>query len=246
MTLVAHKSGDGSVNPEDFNAVVDAVVALQAGGGGSQPAGDTGQIQYNDADALAASPDFVWDDAEHQLKLAATANGLAEIIGGAPGAQLFLSGADGDETHVGGELTLRSGDSAGQSGGGLFIKAGNDAADGDGGSITIDGGQTLDGEGGEIAITAGASTNGDGGRIYITGGAGGGGHVTIAPGGPNGQLRLFSADSVHSVTLSNGGLEIGATALGFYQAAAVPQPTGVAVTAEAIHAALVTLGLIAA
>ena len=56
-----------------------------------------------------------------------------------------------------------------------------------------------------------------------------------------GAINLSGGDSVN---INGGAVYIDSTTLSFFNATAVPQPTGVAVTAEAIHAALVALGLI--
>jgi photosystem II stability/assembly factor-like uncharacterized protein len=77
------------------------------------------------------------------------------------------------------------------------------------------------------------AAGGDGGDIYLSLGFGG---VT------NGSL-LVTTDSgtVFEATLDSGSY---ANQLGFYGVTPVSQPTGVAVTAAGIHAALVSLGLI--
>lgn len=76
-------------------------------------------------------------------------------------------------------------------------------------------------------------------------GGGGGGAVpdplTVA------TLNATSAVNAAACSLGNGALTTTNTGrVGFYEAPAIPQQTGVAVTAEGIHAALVNLGLITA
>lgn len=66
------------------------------------------------------------------------------------------------------------------------------------------------------------------------------------------DITLISADASDRVSIRSGTLLVGATGtmvtgnVGFYGTTPVAKPTGVAVTAAGIHAALVTLGLIAA
>lgn len=61
-----------------------------------------------------------------------------------------------------------------------------------------------------------------------------------------GDKITISAYGANIVIHGNGDLTISGAQIGFFGGAAAPQPTGVAVTAAAIHAALVSLGLITA
>jgi hypothetical protein len=179
----------------------DAVAAAAArralaggggGGGGGTPAGDTGQVQFNDADAFAASANFVWDDTGKQLMLVTAENGTARIVGNAPGVQLQIAAADGDASQAGGETHVNSGSSAGQNGGDITVAAGGDSTEGDGGNVSISAGSANDGDGGELGIRGGDSVNGGGGQVTINGGAGATlddyGHVSISSGSQGIQI----------------------------------------------------------
>jgi hypothetical protein len=217
------------------------------GGGGGTPAGDDTEIQFNDDGAFGASPDFVVQElsGDAQLRLQATQDGIATIIGNAPGVQVFIAGAYGADTTVGGELTLRSGGSIGNNGGDVNLTAGNDESDGDGGNVAVKAGNSVTGSGGAVSVRGGNGAGG-GGQVIVQGGTGAGGNVIVGGGGSTHNVQMYSGDGNQYVQLDNDGLQIGATKLGFFQGATVVQPTGVAVTAAAIHAALVSLGLITA
>ncbi|WP_432794462.1 hypothetical protein [Rhodococcus ruber] len=60
------------------------------------------------------------------------------------------------------------------------------------------------------------------------------------------SLTSYAAAAPGAESAGFDGIRVGFNKVGFFNAAPVAKPTGVAVTAEAIHAALVTLGLIAA
>jgi hypothetical protein len=221
------------------------------GGGGGTPAGSNTQIQYNNANAFGASADLTFTTGGvTTLGLAAAAAGSAIITTIGRSAEMLVRAADGDATHAGGGATLRAGGSTGANGGDVTIRAGNDTAAGDGGSIDIRSGTSVGADGGSIRIEAneGAVAGGAGGDVTVAGGSGtgSGGDVIIQGGSTNGSVQVYSGDSNQYIQLDNAGLQIGATKLGFFQGAAVVQPTGVAVTAAAIHAALVSLGLITA
>jgi hypothetical protein len=225
------------------------------GGGSTSPAGSNTQVQFNNSGAFGASSRLLWDDAvgltvSDTIILSSLPNGAAEILCTGTGAQLFAAAADGDALTAGGEVNVKSGGGGGSNGGDLTIEAGSDSAAGSGGNVSIQSGASTLDDGGEISIRAnGAATvAGQGGQVTVSGGSGtgGGGDVIVQGGGSDGNVQLYSGDSNQYVQLDNGGLQIGATKLGFYQGAAVVQPTGVAVTAAGIHAALVSLGLITA
>lgn len=91
---------------------------------------------------------------------------------------------------------------------------------------------------GILGITAGSTQGaGSGGSIELTAG--------LSLSGTHGTLGLYSAEQDHGVVISNAGVQV-LDKVGFYAATPVAKQTGVAVTAGAIHAALVNLGLIAA
>ncbi len=124
-------------------------------------------------------------------------------------------------------------------GGGLNIFAANGVTNGTGGSVTITAGNSASSSpgtprtGGGVTILAGTGS----------GDASVGGSVTIdaRPGNStNGQTLINTVHAAPVVICHASG------SLGFYGVAPVALQTGVAVTAAAIHAALVNLGLITA
>jgi len=242
------------VNPEIVRELVNGEWVTKVDtptGGGGTPAGDDGQVQFNDSGAFGASANLTVTDDPGQvtLGLQAQENQAAVIATIGIGAQLTVQAADGDADHVGGELTLASGSSGGQNGGDFLISAGLDSGGGDGGNLTIASGNATDGDGGEIRISANgnATAGGRGGQVIVSGGHGTthGGNLQLSGGATDGNVQIYSGDGNQYIQLDNdNGLQIGATKLGFFQAPSVPQPAGVAVDAAAIHAALVSLGLI--
>lgn len=72
-------------------------------------------------------------------------------------------------------------------------------------------------------------------------------HVDID--GTTGALDLVNSNAAYAVNIKSGSntrITCGGTGIGFFGAAEVAKPTGVAVSAAGVHAALVSLGLIAA
>lgn len=165
------------------------------------------------------------------LKLTDDENGSAGLQALGPGVQMFIAAADGDATHAGGELHIKSGDgSAGASNGGdiQFVGGLGDS----GANITIAGGRangTSGGSthGGDVTINGGegAGANADGGDINISGGAANGsgtvGTVTL-----NGKTIEFYAEGGGSLILDT-----------------LPEIPAIA-TAQSIVDALLTLGLV--
>jgi hypothetical protein len=180
------------------------------------------------------------------------------------GGQLLIEAASGDATHVGGELALQSGASAGQNGGDIQITAGSDSGEGDGGNISINSGGASDGadnggNSGEIAIRAGGTGTADshGGQIIIRGGFGrtGGGSIQIQGGartvsGSHGTVQVYSADSSQGFEVNNTAVNINdklavAGNVGFYGTSPVARPNiDMTPTAQEIVDALVLLGLV--
>src|SRR2546426_763938 len=98
------------------------------GGGSTSPAGSNTQVQFNNNGAFGASARLLWDDnvgltVKSTVKLSTTPNGAANIVCEGAGAELRVAAADGDATHVGGETTITSGDSAGNNGGDITLTA---------------------------------------------------------------------------------------------------------------------------
>jgi hypothetical protein len=144
--------------------------------------------------------------------------------------------------------------------GNLSINSGFNSDAGPGGDVTITAGYGYT-RGGRVIITAGDGNNTSGadvgGDIIISaGGAPSGadaGDITLNTGsasgaGSSGKFQVFIGSNTAASALSI--LPLSASSddakIGFFGATPVAKPTGVAVTAAAIHAALVSLGLIAA
>jgi hypothetical protein len=123
---------------------------------------------------------------------------------------------NGGPTGLGGNFYADSGGS-GTDSGGIFSILG--AGGGVGGSFAMTGGFSSAGTGGDIAFSTGGGTVADG-NLYLQDGYG----------------QIF----MQGRSASSGG----ALQIGFFGATPVTKPTGVAVTAAGIHAALVSLGLI--
>lgn len=213
---------------------------------------------------LGPSP-ITWNGDTDNPVISATANVNSSVTWRAAGigVQLALYAADGDATHVGGEIQITTGDSAGQNSGDLTIATGSDSGGGDSGNITIKTGTAIDGDNGgnsgEIAIRAGGNDTADsqGGAVNISGGTGrtGGGSVVIAPGartvsGSHGTVQVYSADSNQGLEVNNSGVNVNdklavAGNVGFYGTAPVARPNiDMTPTAQEIVDALVLLGLV--
>lgn len=173
-----------------------------SGEGGAIAATDT-QVVFMDGTDAVGSDNLTWDDTGNVLGITAVENGTATVEANALGAQLLVKAANGDADHIGGELTLQSGDSAGQGAGQLNIQSGLDSGGGDGGPIVIYSGSATDGESGTIDIRVGASGNSaTGGDINIQAGqgqTGSGGHLSLAAG------PRMSGGSHGSVFIDSGG-----------------------------------------
>jgi len=157
------------------------------------------------------------------------------------GTYLAISSGDGTTTGDAGYLDLTAGNAPGSGlGGDIYITSGGSVTGG-GGIVQIiagDGG----GSGGDINLTAGgvpSSYAGNGGNISIDSGialgSGSNGYVLLSLGGVP-AIKIQPADATTTAPVK----------IGFFGATPVVKPTGVAVTAAAIHTALVSLGLIAA
>jgi hypothetical protein len=217
-------------------------------------------IAFADTDGtIIGSEQLEWDDAASILKLGDAANGSVAIQAVGAGVQVAIAAADGDATHVGGELSLNSGASNGQSGGQINIVAGDDDGGGDGGNVVISSGNATDvgsgGESGDIEIRCGGggSSDGDGGRVLITGGGstdGDGGGVQITGGssvnGTPGWVAMNSPDVNSGLYADNDGVSISGK-LAFYGGTPVVKPTVPLTTpsVQDIIDALVLLRLIA-
>jgi len=178
----------------------------------------------------------------------AVATGLS-IYGPAPtlaaqgGTYISLEAGEGNTTGNGGYLRLSAGSSsAGGSGlgGDVYLYAGGSGTS-TGGIVEIIAGDG-EGGGGEIKLIAGGCG---------ASGAGAGGNITIESGiasgsGSNGSIEISLAGVVAIKIQPANATTSSPVKIGFFGATPVVKPTGVAQTAAAIHAALVSLGLIAA
>jgi hypothetical protein len=161
--------------------------------------------------------------------------------GSSSGAAGEFACLTGTGVNGSGDVRLQTGDSfAGQSGDiNLITGISGFAVAANAGNLVYTGGQTGDDDNG---------VSGTGGGSIFTGGygygpAGVGGSFTFTAGGgnaTNGSISLATLNGT-SIQLADSS---GARQLGFFGATPVAKPTGVAVTAAGIHAALVSLGLI--
>jgi hypothetical protein len=219
--------------------------AAGGGGGGSTIAATDTQIVFMDGtDAVgSANLTFVEAGGDVTLGLAAGENDHATISTLGVGAEISIQAADGDATHVGGELTLVSGNSGGQNGGQVNIFAGADTDGGDGGAVIVSSGNAPSGKAGDIDLRVGSQgDSAEGGSINIVAGTGqtdDGGSVIIqagpnVTGGSHGSVQLYDGSS-------NNGLELNANGLIYFGAAPEVPATP---TAQDIVDALVAIGFI--
>lgn len=189
----------------------------EGGGGGSGVTATDTQIVFMDGTDAVGSASLTWvESGGHGIVgLMAGENDHAEIVGLGVGTEITIRAAEGDATHVGGELTLQSGASSGQSGGQMNLLAGNDDADGDGGAIIISSGYAAGGASGDIDLRVGpAAPSNVGGAINIiagVGATGSGGSVIIQggskiTGGSHGTVQLYEGSNNNSIELNAGGL----------------------------------------
>ena len=181
----------------------------------------------------------------------------APTLAAQTGTYLDISAGAGSTTGDGGYAGLAGGSAPGSGlGGGLFLRAG-DSLSGTAGNVELyAGGSSGAGGGGPIDIIAGDGGT-SGGYINIAAGgvsasyAGNGGDITITSGladgaGTNGSIEISLAGIVAIAISPANATATSPVKIGFFGATPVVKPTGVAVTAAAIHGALVSLGLISA
>lgn len=109
------------------------------------PAGSTGQLQYNNASAFAATTGVQWSATAISSAFPGLVIGTGAVAGGlagAAGAEVQVV-AGSNSSGAGKQLSLSGGDASG---------AGN--------------------SGGQVEVSAGHPANGDGGRVYLRGAAG--------------------------------------------------------------------------
>lgn len=161
---------------------------------------------------------------DNDIKLRATSSS-AQVVAESVGSegQIFIKATGGTGSTTGGAITLEAEGLVTITGHG-DINAVLINSDIDGGAVTI----SSSGVGNTLNVLA----IGTGGLVQI-----GGSTVLMAESGGD-----------HIMSVGATGIEIGASgsSVGFYNATPVAKQTGVAVTAGAIHAALVNLGLISA
>lgn len=155
MSLDENKAGAAAVDPSDFNTVVDAVVALEAG---SLPAGGTtGQVLTK---ASNAEGDADWETA-----------GGSGIPQGGPLTQALLTDSNGlkgsdSGDATGAEIVVYS--AQGANGGNVNISTGDPDGGGDAGVLQLYTGGAY-GAAGEAAVSNGSFGVGWGGVIVAAG-----------------------------------------------------------------------------
>jgi len=177
--------------------------------GATTAAGSTGQIQYNDAGALAASSSFVFDAPTNTIAL-----GTNTIPGSITGndivsSALTLRGGNSSGSASAGSLNLLGGNSAGSGNGGAIVIAGGESQSGAPGSVTVRGANavtgSLAGNGGSVTISGGTSTDtGSSGSVFIQ---------TLGSGSGSGGNIVFSTNNVQRISINkNGSVTVGANA----------------------------------
>jgi hypothetical protein len=171
-----------------------------------------------------------------------TGNGVGTGLGGAltlrtgispgGGGRLFLVTGTGTGSNAGGDIDMQPGNGGPTGLGGNFYADSGGSGTDSGGIFSILG--AGGGVGGSFAMTGGFSSAGTGGDIAFSTGGG-----TVADG------NLYLQDGYGQIFMQGRSASSGgALQIGFFGATPVTKPTGVAVTAAGIHAALVSLGLI--
>ncbi len=220
---------------------------------------------------LASQPTLTTSTTSTYIKIEAGASGTAST---AVGGDLLLNAGASGNTGLGGSVAIRAGVSPAGRGGSINLYGGygynttttscgdinlfggvNNTATGAGGNIILASGEG--GKGGSVTIIGGKSnqTSGTpGGNVVITGGdcftGADAGSITlntgtVSGGGFSGTFTVKLAGTT-ALTIAPTSTSSDVPKFGFFGATPVARPTGVAVTAAAIHAALVSLGLIAA
>jgi hypothetical protein len=196
------------------------------------PAGSTTQIQYNNAGAFGASANFTYTVGTTTLTVPTinSTNIITNAGTGANGSDFVLSVGNASGTgYRGGNLTVNAGSGINGAGGVMTFNAGNSlGGNASGGGISFIGGA---GSGsavaGGISMRGGNASTGIGGSFALYGGnssSGTGGDCQFFPGaGPvaNGSLVL-SDGNIYIIQIQDIG---GASCMGFFEAAPVPQPT---------------------
>jgi hypothetical protein len=173
------------------------------------PAGANTQIQYNNANAFGASPNFTYDATNRILNVGpagattiietlaptgSTVAGTLTVRGknasatNGNGGPINLTTGNGVGTGVGGVLTLRTGTSSAGNGGQLAMRTGSGVGTGASGGdldIQLGGGVGASGGyGGSFFVNSGFASPDFGGTFYILGGGGGiGGTFAMGCGG---------------------------------------------------------------
>lgn len=226
-TLVLTQGQSARIVSNGTNYRTGLVGSLTAGGiTNSAPSGTIPVTTDGDGNLGATAKPITWDATIRTLGFNVGSDEDVNINAIGLGAQLIIQAADGDADHVGGELTLVTGSSNGQSGGQLTLTAGNDGGGGDGGSVVIQSGKASfageGGDGGDIGLRAGRSeiSDGRGGDILITGGRGlngRGGNVNIQAGdsanSDQGVVSIYSPSGSSVVQVANTGLSFGSSQL---------------------------------
>jgi hypothetical protein len=176
--------------------------------------------------------------------------GGAGLGTGEGGSLDFSAGTGGSGGNGGGmSFSAQAGNGVG-TGGSFLAQCGGADGSGDGGFMSFSAGYADTGAGGVMEFRAGQSFSATGGNVLFSNGASGNStasevRIELNPSSVlGGRFVVYSNNTgTNHITADDNG---SALRLGFFNATAATKPTGVAVTAAGIHAALVTLGLIAA
>lgn len=207
------------------------------------PAGSNTQVQFNDGGVFGGDTAFIWDKTNNRLGInKATAAEALHVVGNfqvddaetaTKGYRFRTSGSDLDLDASGATLLISVYSDAGFAGTQRsYMRFGAS-----GNFVTVAHGWEWK-EGGNVFGTTRHSINGDGGVVFNASFA----DADLTAYTDTGYASFFSDASNDAAHVMNNT----AGKISFFGATATTRPTGVAVTAAGIHAALVTLGLITA
>lgn len=168
------------------------------------PAGSTTQVQFNDAGAFGASPNFTYDVTNRSL-----------AIGPASAANATLTTVTPTGSQTATNLRLLGQPGTTSNGGGLSFVTGAAGTAGAGGTFTATGGASTAGSGGGFLFTGGASTSTSGsfggsftvntGAANGTGGTGGNVTFNLSTGALTGGRFQVTSGSGTAATNGTGG-----------------------------------------
>lgn len=172
-------------------------------------AGSTGNVQYNNAGAFAATGDFTWDPTNLILTLGNTGVGGPIITTPGPtatlGLQVLIQGGASTSGGTGGPVVVEGGTGTNNIGGTVTLLGGPGTSTQAGGAAQIQGGHAANATGGAIALTtfAGSTSGNASGQLSGT--------TSNALGSGNSGLISFQTGSVSAGTAGNISLTTGAS-----------------------------------